>query len=124
MNNTEKAPFAALERVFHEPNRLAILSALCGTDEQLSYSQVKKICGLTDGNMNRHLTALQDEGVIRLTKAFVDLKPRTTIHITEKGLARFNEYLVALDEVLKSTRKRVPTERRAGWLGSTRRAEA
>lgn len=95
----------ALERVFHEPNRLAILSALCASDEPLSFTQLKEVCNLTDGNLNRHLYALEEEGIVKIKKAFVDRKPRTTAALTSQGLQRFQDYLGALSDALKEAKK-------------------
>ena len=91
----------ALERLFHEPNRLAILSALCAAQDGLCFTELRDACRLTDGNLNRHLKTLDEEGIIRVHKAFVDAKPRTTIALTRGGLARFNQYLENLAVVLQ-----------------------
>ena len=37
-------PYAALERIFHEPRRLAIMSALLGAPDGLSFNQLKASC--------------------------------------------------------------------------------
>ena len=96
--------YDALERIFHEPSRLAIMSALCAADDGLSFAELKESCALTDGNLNRHLKVLEDSEVVRIRKSFVDSKPRTTVRLSKTGLARFNEYLSALEEVLQATR--------------------
>jgi len=112
VNPDEPTPFEALRRIFHEPARLAILSALCAADRGLAFSELKDRCRLTDGNLNRHLAALHAEGVVRIEKKFVGLKPRTTIHLSKVGLRHFREYLDALEDVLRRARKAVPAERR------------
>ena len=96
---------AALERLFHEPSRLAILSALCAARNGLSFTELRDACHLTDGNLNRHLKALEEEGVIKIRKAFVDDKPRTTVALTRDGLARFSLYLDTLSAVLQDARR-------------------
>lgn len=101
----------ALERIFHEPSRMTILSALCAADEPLSFPALKSLSGLTDGNLSRHLKALEEAGVIRIRKTFVGVKPRTTITLTEKGLKRFDEYLSALADVLKKARQSMAPDR-------------
>jgi len=98
----------ALERIFHEPNRLAIMSAVCAADAGLTFNELKTTCGLTDGNLNRHLKVLEDAGAIHIKKAFVDAKPRTTVRLTRTGQKRFNEYLSALADVLKAARQAMP----------------
>jgi len=100
-----------LERIFHEPNRMAILSALCAAGDPLSFTEMKSLSGLTDGNLSRHLKALEEANVIRISKTFVGVKPRTTVVLTDKGLKRFDEYLSALSDVLRKAKKAMGTDR-------------
>ena len=102
--NPDPTLYEALEKIFHEPSRLAIMSALCAADDGLSFAELKETCSLTDGNLNRHLKVLEDSEVVRIRKTFVDSKPRTTVRLSKTGLARFNEYLAALEEVLQTAR--------------------
>lgn len=113
MNESERIRQEALERIFHEPNRLAIMSALCAADDGLTFNELKETCRLTDGNLNRHLKALEESGAVRIRKTFVDLKPRTTVTLSKQGLDRFAEYLEALSDVLERARTALPAERRA-----------
>lgn len=107
MTTLRDHPVDALERLFHEPSRLAILSALCAAEHGIAFTDLKVGCRLTDGNLNRHLKSLEEAGVVRIDKTFVDNKPRTTIHLTKTGLARFQDYLTALENVLRQAQKRV-----------------
>jgi DNA-binding transcriptional ArsR family regulator len=109
-------PFDELERVFHEPNRLAIMSALCGAEGGVSFSDLRDACALTDGNLNRHLKVLQEQEAVRIDKAFVGAKPRTTVIVTPAGLRQFSAYLDALGSVLKAARQSLP----AGVTASVR----
>ena len=102
----------ALERLFHEPSRMAILSALCAAGDPLPFTELKAATGLTDGNLSRHLKALEEAGVVRIRKTFVGVKPRTTVSLTEKGLKRFEEYLDALSDVLRKAKQALAGERR------------
>jgi DNA-binding MarR family transcriptional regulator len=120
--NDQSAKTEALERLFHEPNRLSILSTVCAEDKGLSFNELKEQCGLTDGNLNRHLKTLQEAGVVRIDKKFVDLKPRTTISITRNGLAQFSEYLAALEAVLDQARRALPAESRRTAIANGRLA--
>ena len=63
MNPEPHAP-DALERLFHEPSRLAIMSALAAAERAgLTFTELKEQCRLTDGNLNRHLAALEDSEI-------------------------------------------------------------
>ncbi|MEI6211988.1 MAG: transcriptional regulator [bacterium] len=105
MTDTRHDPAGTLERLFHEPNRLAILSALCTTRNGLAFTELRDTCRLTDGNLNRHLKTLEEAGIVRVQKAFVNDKPRTTVSLTRGGLARFNQYLERLEAVLQDARR-------------------
>jgi DNA-binding transcriptional ArsR family regulator len=108
MNDNPSRPIEALEKIFHEPNRLAIMSALCAADRGLSFGELKEECDLTDGNLSRHLKVLQEAKAITVKKTFVGDKPRTTIYLSKQGLERFGEYLAALREVLEQAVRVMP----------------
>ena len=101
-------PFEQLERIFHEPKRLAIMTALCTAEAGLSFSELKAQCDLTDGNLSRHLSTLKESKAIRIQKEFVKNSPRTTVFITETGLSRFNEYLEALSSIMETFQQTLP----------------
>ncbi|RMF59314.1 MAG: ArsR family transcriptional regulator [Calditrichaeota bacterium] len=101
MPNKSDNVYISLKTIFHEPNRLAIMSALCSYSNGLSFKELKDECELTDGNLSRHLKALEEAGVIRIEKKFVGTKPRTNVYMTDKGRESFIAYLQALEEVLK-----------------------
>lgn len=100
-------PYAELERIFHEPGRLAIMSALGGAPAGLVFTNLKEECRLTDGNLNRHLKVLQDAGAVRVEKEFVGLKPRTTVFLSDQGRESFRRYLEALEAVLRQAEKKL-----------------
>ena len=53
---------------------------------------------------------LDEASAVRIEKAFVDAKPRTTIFLSETGRKRFGEYLNALSDVVEKARQALPTE--------------
>ncbi len=63
--------YVALKRIFHEPSRLAIMSALCREVDGLTFNELKEECDLTFGNLSSHLKSLQDAKVIKVKKFFV-----------------------------------------------------
>ena len=114
MTNPKVNPCTGLERLFHEPSRLAIMSSLGGAVEGLSFNELKQQCALTDGNLSRHLKTLEDAGAIRVKKRFVGSKPRTTVYLTAAGRAGFMAYLQALEEVLNNAAAAMGTEDKRG----------
>ena len=112
MTETSENPYDALERIFHEPNRLSIMSSVCGADGGMTFRELREACCLTDGNLNRHLKVLTEAGAVNIEKAVVDGKPRTTVSMSKKGLDQFNRYLQALSEVLDEARRALPAEKK------------
>ena len=113
MSDSTDPQTEVLERIFHEPNRLSIMSVLCGSRKGISFTELKDACHLTDGNLNRHLKVLEEADAIRIEKAFVDSKPRTTIYLSDTGWKRFSEYLDALAGVVEKARQALPARKPA-----------
>lgn len=112
-----------LERVFHSPGRMAIMSALCAAERSgLTFTELKQTCNLTDGNLNGHLGTLTDAGVVKIRKEFVNDKPRTTVLLTKAGLERFSDYLDALQQALKNAKAALPAAKPAAASPSNARA--
>ena len=106
MSSKNDVPYDALERIFHEPNRLAIMSSLAGSSG-LTFGELKELCGLTDGNLSRHLKTLEDSGVVVIKKRFIDRRPRTTVYLSDEGKKRFLQYINALEQVLKQAAEQI-----------------
>ena len=46
----------------HEKARLGILTSLITRPEGVLFTELKKLCSLSDGNLSRHLQALEEAG--------------------------------------------------------------
>ena len=101
--------YAGLKRIFHEPSRLAIMSALCREVDGLTFNELKEECELTFGNLSSHLKSLQGAKVIKVKKFFIGNKPCTRVSLTGKGRQNFIDYLKTLEEALKKAAKAVST---------------
>lgn len=93
-------PHDRLARLFHEPARLAIISALCQHPAGCSFCTLKTECRLTDGNLNRHLKMLAEGGIIALHRITGEGRPQTIVRILPEGRENFLQYLSVLEEVL------------------------
>lgn len=93
-------PFEGLDRTFHEPKRLAIMSALSARQDGLTFSDLKRECHLTDGNLNRHLKTLMEADAVISRKRSRSKKMQTRMYITAKGRKEFAAYLASLETVL------------------------
>lgn len=95
-----KFEYSGLDRLLHERARLSILASLAAHPNGLAFADLKRLCGLTDGNLSRHLAALQAAGVVGVVKDFHRNRPRTTCRITAPGRARFADYLGQLEQIV------------------------
>ena len=101
-SDLENRPHEALVRVYHEPLRLAMMSALAGEKSGLSFVELKELLDATDGNLNRHLKVLADAGAIRTEKVLAEGRARTMVRLTVHGRRSFLSYLDSLESVLKT----------------------
>src|SRR5690242_12408404 len=100
--------YEGLDRVLHEKARLGILTALVTHRDGLSFTDLTRLCTLTDGNLSRHLDVLVDEGLVNIHKAFVGRRPLTTCKLTATGRKRFRDYLEQLEAVLRDAAEAAP----------------
>jgi DNA-binding HxlR family transcriptional regulator len=122
-SSKSEAPFAyaGLERVIHEKARLGILASLATHAAGLAFSELKQLCALTDGNLNRHLLVLQEAGLVDVTKHTTGPRPQTICQLTVAGQERFAEYISVLERVVRDAveaRSTEPTQAQqatGGW---------
>ena len=76
-----------LDRLIHEPARLAILTVLSSV-RAADFVFLQRATGLTQGNLSSHLTKLEDAGLIRIEKSFVGKRPNTSAALTPVGRTR------------------------------------
>lgn len=96
-----KFAYAGLDRVIHERARLGIMTSLVARPEGLAFNDLKALCDLTDGNLNRHLDVLQQAGLVEVRKEQGHGRARTICLMTAAGRAQFLEYLAELEHVVK-----------------------
>ena len=70
--------YDGLDRTLHEKARLGILTALVARRDGLAFTDLARLCALTDGNLSRHLDVLAEEGLVQITKTFANRRPLTT----------------------------------------------
>jgi len=81
-----------VDRVIHEPARLAVMALLYGTKEA-DFLFIQRQTGLTKGNLSVHLSKLEEAGYIEIEKRFLGKKPQTLCRLTSKGRIAFERYL-------------------------------
>lgn len=101
-----KVPFqvlADLDRVIHEPARLAITSALSAC-QSADFLFLQRLTGLTKGNLSSHLATLEDASFVAIEKSFSGKTPVTRVALTTAGRGAIASYWRRLDETRASIR--------------------
>jgi DNA-binding transcriptional ArsR family regulator len=93
--------YEGLERVLHEKARLGIMTCLIMRPEGLLFSELKRLCSLTDGNLSRHLDVLREAGLVEVWKGFEHRRPQTLCRVSAEGRQRFVSYLEELEQVVR-----------------------
>jgi DNA-binding MarR family transcriptional regulator len=94
-----------LDRLIHERMRLGIVSALAA-NPSLTFSDLKRLLGTTDGNVSVHARKLEEAEYISCEKSFQGRVPRTEYRLTERGRAALNAYLSHMEALVRAMRKR------------------
>jgi DNA-binding MarR family transcriptional regulator len=97
----------SLNRLVHEPARLAILVALSACD-RADFLFLLNITGLTKGNLSSHLWKLEEAGLVDIEKTFEGKTPVTYIQLTPEGKDALKEYWQRIDKVRAGIRHLKP----------------
>jgi DNA-binding MarR family transcriptional regulator len=89
--NRNDAPFAyaGLDRVIHEHARLSVLTSLITNPQGLTFTELKDLCALTDGNLSRHLQVLEEAGLVAAFKGTENNRSLTLCRVTTDGRKRY-----------------------------------
>ena len=107
--------FDGLDRVLHEKARLGILTSLLAHHRGLSFNELRDHCSLTDGNLSRHLTTLQEAGLVAIGKTTKGKRSLTLVELTPEGKERFLGYLALLEGIVSGALGGTETKPVVGW---------
>ncbi|MBF4567169.1 transcriptional regulator [Plantibacter sp. VKM Ac-2880] len=93
----------ALNPLFHEPARLALLSALAPA-EYSDFASLLRITGVSKSALSKHLSVLAEAGVVEVGKSDTDRRGRR-IALTAEGRVAFESYLDALAAIVERARR-------------------
>ena len=96
---------SALDRLIHDRTRLAIVSALAA-NATLSFTELKALIGLSDGNLSVHARKLEDAGYVTCLKAFEGRMPKTEFKLTEAGHRALRQYLDHMEAIIRHARSK------------------
>ena len=100
-DNDARFSYDGLDRIIHEKARLSILTSLMTHPKGLAFSDLKRLCGLTDGNLSRHIKVLQEAKLVDVTKGYEGNRPHTSCAITAAGQKQFLDYVSVLEQVVR-----------------------
>lgn len=103
-----------LDRLVHEPARLAILTALDAC-RHADFMYLQSLTGLSKGNLSQHLAKLEAAGLITLSRGFEDKVSRTVVRLTPSGRTAVRAHWRRLEQTRKAA---------SGWSVHWRRATA
>ena len=87
-----------IDRLIHEPARLAILTVLSSVKDA-DFVFLQRATGLTKGNLSSHLTKLEEAGLVEIQKRFVHKKPNTNAALTPTGQHRIARHWDQLERL-------------------------
>ena len=87
---------ATLDRLLHEPARLAIMTALSACSEA-DFLFLQRLTGLTKGNLSSHLAKLEEAGLVYIHKEFVGKTPHTLVSLEAKGRKAIEQHWQQLE---------------------------
>ncbi len=93
-----------LDPVIHAPARLRIVVTLAtlGEGDNLSFTRLQELIGLTPGNLITHLRKLEDAGYVTTQKNGSGVTARTSVALTHSGRAALEQYTTVLRQLLGS----------------------
>ncbi len=82
---------ARLDRLIHEPARLAIMAVLSAC-ESADFAYLLNATGLSKGNLSAHLSKLEQAAMLPLSRVSKGKYPNTACSLTPAGRRAFNTY--------------------------------
>jgi len=95
-----------LDRLIHEPGRLAIMTVLSSVKAADLSSCNARLAG--KGNLSSHLTKLAEAGLVTIVKRFVLKKPNTNVELTPLGKERIANHWDQLERLKRLSESSEP----------------
>jgi DNA-binding MarR family transcriptional regulator len=92
-------PSRRLDDAVHQRTRLGILAVLCEGGRS-DFAYLRDTLELTDGNLSRNISRLEEAGYVRVDKVLEGRRPRTWLTVTRAGRAALDAEIAALREII------------------------
>ena len=96
--NPAAHPTNGLDDTVHQRHRLGILTITAEARAEFGY--LRGVLGLTPGNLSRHLTVLEEAGLIQVEKGYEGRRPSTWPKLTRAGRTALRHEIAALERLV------------------------
>ncbi len=96
-----------LDRLIHEPARLAILVVLASC-ERADFLFLERATGLTRGNLSVQLSRLEEAALIEIEKTIMQKRTLTTARLLRRGRTALDSYWSAMEALRARAQTREP----------------
>ena len=86
------------DELIHARTRLSIVSLL-GASDWAEFRFLRESLGLSDSVLSKQLTLLENAGYVKIRKAFVGKRPRTSVKLSPTGRLAFEGHVLKLQEI-------------------------
>lgn len=93
---------ADIDRIIHEPARLA-LTAILSVVDSADFLYLQRETGLTKGNLSSHLAKLEEAGYVTIEKTYRGRVPLTLVSLTDAGALAYKTYRARFKKFLEKT---------------------
>jgi DNA-binding MarR family transcriptional regulator len=93
-------PTNGIDERVHQRHRLGILT-ITAEAQRAEFGYLREALSLTPGNLSKHLTVLEEAGLVQVEKGYAGRRPRTWVRITRQGRTALAAELAALTELLQ-----------------------
>lgn len=70
----------------------------------LSFTELRDVLKMTDGNVTAHVRALQQAGYVAVTKTIQNGRNLTTFSLTKSGASAFQNYINLLEQIVRQSK--------------------
>ena len=95
---------SGFEPLLQAPARLQVMAILVQAQEA-EFARLKELTSTSDSVMSKHLAALANAGLIKLTKTTAGSRQRTWASVTRSGRKIFQKHVAALQGIIAGPSK-------------------
>ncbi|MGW0181667.1 transcriptional regulator [Nocardia sp. NPDC003345] len=92
-------PTSGLDDIVHQRVRLGIL-IIAHEARRVEFGFLRTTLELTTGNLSRHLTVLEEAGLVEIEKGYEGKRGRTWVHLTTAGEKALSDEITRLKRII------------------------